>query len=88
MLQSCFYQMPMGAIDPDVLRLPPGSFERRLRADLPLIVSLRDFEGWYSESEGAPTCCPIMLTGMLLLGMRYKLLVPAPSPDGIVEVVA
>ena len=28
---------------------------------------------WYSGSEGAPTCCPLQLTGMLLLQMRYDL---------------
>ncbi len=73
MLLESFYQLAMGADDPDELKLPLDSFERRLRDELPNLVSRDDFAGWYSESLGRPVCEPPVLTGMLLLQMRYGL---------------
>ena len=73
MLLESFYQLVMGADDPNELKLPRDSFERRLRDELPCLVSRDDFTGWYSESTGRPGCEPPVLTGMLLLQMRYNL---------------
>ena len=80
MLLESFYQLVMGADDPDELKLPLDSFERRLRDELPTLVSREDFAGWYSESTGRPGCSPVVLTGMLLLQMRYDL-----TDDQVVE---
>ncbi len=73
MLLESFYQLVMGADDPDELKLPRDSYERRLRDELPSLVSRDDFAGWYSASTGRPGCEPLVLTGMLLLQMRYSL---------------
>ena len=61
MLRTHFYQMPMGAVDPDKLRLPSDSFERQLRDELPNIVSVDDFAD--SAVGGRPR--PIQSTGFL-----------------------
>jgi len=73
MLRDWFYQLSMCAADPDVLRLAPDSFERRLREELTTIVSADDFTGWYHPTLGAPSCGPVTMTGMLLLQTRYGL---------------
>ena len=70
MLQTTFYQLSMAEIDPDVLRLAVDSFERNLRDLLPRLVSPEDFRGFYADT-GTPSCCPLVLTGMLLLQFRY-----------------
>lgn len=71
MLRTTFYQQSMAEIDPDVLRLPADSFERNLRDLLPRLVSVDDFHGFYADS-GTGSCCPLVLTGMLLLQFRYN----------------
>lgn len=71
MLRAAFYQLSMAEVDPDVLRLPPDSFERRLRGLLPRIVSADDFREFYADS-GSASRCPLVLSGMLLLQSRYN----------------
>lgn len=71
MLRSSFYQQSLAEVDPDMLRLAPDAFERNLRELLPRVVSADDFRGFYAD-EGAPSCCPLVLTGMLLLQFRYN----------------
>jgi len=71
-LRTTFYQLSMAEVDPDVLRLPADSFERHLRDLLPRLVSTDDFHGFYADS-GTGSCCPLVLTGMLLLQFRYNL---------------
>ncbi len=73
MLHEQFYQLSMCAVDPDGLRLGPDSFERQLRDGLGKVVSLDDFAGWYNAFEGAPSCGPVTMIGMLLLQTRYGL---------------
>jgi len=73
MLLESFYQLVMGADDPDELKLPRDSFERRLRDELPNLVSRNEFTDWYSNSTGRPACEPLVLVGRLLLQMRYGL---------------
>lgn len=71
MLRATFYQQSMAEIDPDVLRLPEDAFERHLRDLLPRLVSADDFRSFYADS-GTESCCPLVLTGMLLLQFRYN----------------
>jgi hypothetical protein len=71
MLRLTFYQQSFAEIDPDMLRLAPDAFERNLRELLPKVVSAEDFRGFYA-GEGAPSCCPLVLTGMLLLQFRHN----------------
>jgi len=73
MVSESFYQLSMCAEDPEELRLAADAFERRLRDMLPRIVSPADFEGWFDATVGRPPCCPMVLTGMLLLQSRYGL---------------
>jgi len=61
----------MAGVDPDVLRLPTDAFERHLRDLLPSLVSADDFRGFYADT-GTGSCCPLVLTGMLLLQFRYN----------------
>jgi len=68
-----FYQLSMCAEDPDDLRLAPDAFERHLRDLLPKVVSASDFEGWFKGTVGRSPCCPMVLTGMLLLQSRFEL---------------
>lgn len=71
-LRSSFYQLSMAQVDLDFLRLPPDSFERHLPALLPRVVSLDDFRDFYADT-GTGSCCPLVLTGMLMLQHRYNL---------------
>jgi hypothetical protein len=73
MLRSKFYQQSLLDVDPDELRLPPTSFERGLRSALPRMVSVDDFRDLHPSAEGAGTCDPLVLTGMLLLQFRHNL---------------
>jgi len=73
MLRSYFYQQSLLEVDPDELRLKRGSFERELRAVLPKVVSVDDFLPLHPSAEGADTCDPLVLTGMLLLQYRFGL---------------
>ena len=73
MLRSTFYQQSLLEVDPDELRLARTSFERGLRAVLPKIVSVDDFLVLHPSAEGADTCDPLVLTGMLLLQFRFDL---------------
>jgi hypothetical protein len=73
MLRSTFYQQSLLEVDPDELRLKRGSFERELRSVLPKLVSVEDFRPLHPSAEGADTCDPLVLTGMLLLQYRFGL---------------
>ncbi len=72
MLRSSFFQFSMLAVDPDKIGLAENAFERHLPKILPMLLSLEDFKGFYSEGEGAGSCCPLMLSAMLLLQFRYN----------------
>lgn len=71
MLRVFLYQISMLLVDPDELGLAPDSFERHLPDVVRRMVDPEDFVGFYAETEGASTCCPLMLTAMLLLQFRY-----------------
>lgn len=71
MLRFAFYQHSLLHIDPDHIGLAKDSFERLLPDVLPELVSREDFRGFYSESVGTDSCCPLMLTAMLLLQFRF-----------------
>ena len=72
MLRLSFYDLSFFDVDPDALGLAPDAFERWLPIVLPRIVQPEDFDGFYADDAlGAPTCCPFVLTGMLLLQYRY-----------------
>lgn len=73
MLRSTFYQQSLLEVDPGELRLGRASFERCLRDVLPRMVSVEDFRIIHPSPDGAPTCDPLVLTGMLLLQYRFKL---------------
>ena len=73
MLHTSYYQRSFLDLDPDVIDLPANSFERHLRELLPRIVSLEDFDGFYHDTMGTSSCCPIRLTGMVILQFRYGL---------------
>lgn len=73
MLHTRFYQRSFLDLDPDAIGLPAASFERHLRDLLPLIVGPDDFKGFYHDTMGTSSCCPIVLTGMLILQHRYDL---------------
>lgn len=73
MLRFAFNEQPVFQVNPDLIRLERDSFERQLRDALPRLVRGEDFKGWWSSEVGAPTCCPIVLSGMLLLQRRYNL---------------
>lgn len=73
MLRSRFYQQSLLEVDPDELRLGRASFERCLRAVLPRLVNVDDFRVMHPSADGAPTCDPLVLTGMLLLQFRFGL---------------
>lgn len=73
MARESYFQQVMDAEDPDDLGLAKDSFERRLRDELTDVVSPADFVGWHKESTGRPPSDPLVLTGMLLLQMRYTL---------------
>lgn len=72
MLRTTFYQHSMLAVDPQVIGLKRDAFERLLPTFLPQLVSADDFKDFYADG-GAGSCCPIVLTGMLLLQHRYDL---------------
>ena len=71
MLHVSFYQQSLLHVDPDVILLGPRAFERHLRDMLPQIVSADDFRDFYAE-DGTKSCCPLVLTGMLLLQARHN----------------
>lgn len=73
MLSSTFYQVSLLEVDPDEIRLEKDSFERALRDLVPKLVSLEDFRDLHPSTMGAGTCCPLVLTSMLLLQFRYNL---------------
>jgi hypothetical protein len=73
MLRSTFYQVSLPQVEPDTIGLDAGSFERGLRDVLLELVSLDDFQSFHPSTDGAPTCCPLVLTGMLLLQYRYNI---------------
>lgn len=73
MLRSYFYQESLLHVDPTGLRFPRSSFEVGLRQVLPQLVSVDDFRELHPSTDGAPTCDPLVLTGMLLLQFRYKI---------------
>lgn len=72
MLHTSFYQISMVEVDPGYLRLAADSFERQLRVMLPRLVSPDEFRCLYAE-DGAGSCCPLVLVGMMLLQFRYNL---------------
>ena len=72
MLRTSFYQLSMLQVDPDEIRLAEDAFERHLPNLVPQLVSLEDFDGFYSEDDGAGSRCPLMQTAMLLLQFRYN----------------
>jgi len=76
MLHTRFYQRSFLELDPDAIGLPANSFERHLRELLPRIVAPEDFDGFYHDTLGTSSCCPIILTGMLMLQYRYSLTDP------------
>lgn len=71
MLRSTFYRPSMTEVNADFIGLPVDSFERQLRDLLPRLVSADDFRSLYAE-DGAGFCCPIVLTGVLLLQFRFN----------------
>ena len=71
MLRTSLYQISMLEVDPDEIRLAEDSFERHLPNLVPQLVSLEDFDSFYSGDKGAGSRCPLMLTAMLLLQFRY-----------------
>ncbi len=71
MLRVSFLQQSMLEVDPDEIRLADDAFERHLPRLVPQLVSLEDFDGFYSGDEGAGSRCPLMQTAMLLLQFRY-----------------
>ena len=73
MLRSTFYQISLLSVDPDEIKLEKDSFERALPDLLPRLVSLDDFREFHPSTMGAGTCCPLVLTAMLLLQFRYNL---------------
>ena len=73
MLSSTFYQVSLLEVDPDEIGLEKDSFERALRDLVPKLVSLEDFRDFHPSTMGAGTCCPLVLTSMLLLQFRYNL---------------
>jgi len=81
MLRLSFYDLSFFDVDPDALGLAPDAFERWLPSVLTRLVRPEDFNGFYADDEmGAPTCCPFVLTGMLLLQYRYDV-----SDDKLVQ---
>lgn len=71
-LQLC--QLSFLHVDPESLGLAPDSFERWLPALLPRLLPLDELRQLFpAGDEGAPTCCPLQLTAMLLLQFRYDL---------------
>jgi len=73
MLQSTFYQQSLLEVDPDEIYLAKNSFERGLRDLVPRLVALDDFREFHPDPLGAPSCCPLVLTAMLLLQFRFDL---------------
>lgn len=74
MLRVLLCQLSFVHVDPDSIELEMDSFERCLPELLPRLLpvnELRELVG--ASEEGAPTCCPLRLTGMLLLQFRYSL---------------
>ena len=58
----------------DSLGLALDSFERQLPELLPSVLPAEELRELYpTPEEGAPTCCPMQLAGMLLLQFRYSL---------------
>ena len=72
MLRTLLFQRSMFEVDPDALRLASDSFERHLPELVSKLVSPDDFRGFYSETNGAGSRCPLMLVAMLLLQYRYE----------------
>jgi hypothetical protein len=72
MLRTRLYQVSMMEVDPDEIRLAMDSFERQLPDLVPRLVSLPDFDEFYTPDNGAGTRCPLTLTAMLLLQFRYN----------------
>ena len=71
MLRASLYQQSLLEVDPDEIALPLGSFERQLRDLVPRLFSVNDFHELHPSTEGAPTCCPLVLVAMLLLQFRF-----------------
>lgn len=72
MLRFSLYQPSLYEVDPDAIGLEEDSFERHLPKLVCRLVLPEDFKGFYVEDQGAGTCCPLMLLGMLLLQFRYQ----------------
>lgn len=73
MLFSSFYQNSMVGVCPDDLELAEDAFERHLPELVRRVVQVDDFSDLHPGAMGAPSCCPFMLTSMLLLQFRYNL---------------
>lgn len=73
MLPNQFYQLSMVGVDPDEIGLAPNAFERCVADALRRVLSAEDFKEFHPHAQGAPSCCPIQLTTMLLLQARYNL---------------
>ena len=67
MLRATSYQQSLLEVDPDEIALPRDSFERCLRDLVPRLFSVDDFRELHPSTDGAPTCCPLVLTARLLL---------------------
>lgn len=73
MLPKDFYQLSMVRVDPDEVGLAANAFERCVPDALRRLLTAEDFKDFHPHADGAPCCCPIRLTTMLLLQMRYDL---------------
>ena len=74
MLRIRLCQISLLAVDPDSIKLADDSFERRLPDVLPRILPAEELADLYGKPDvGAPTCCPLQLTAMLLLQFRFDL---------------
>lgn len=64
---------PLGLeVDPDAICLAQDAFERRVRTHVQSIFSLDDFRDLHPCTQGAPTCCPLVLSTMLLFQSRFN----------------
>lgn len=73
MLPKTFYQLSMARVDPDAIGLAKDAFERCLPEVLRRGLTAEDFREFHPHAQGAPSCCPMQLTAMLLLQARYVL---------------
>lgn len=71
MLRASLYQQSLLEVDPDEINLALDGFERQLRDLIPRLFSVDDFRDLHPSTEGAPTCCPLVLVAMLLLQFRF-----------------